>query len=484
MRLAPARTIRFSLLATLVLAGPATVAAEPWPAFHFSTGTSFNHTVAVADLNADGKLDVAIPNSQASKVTVLLGNGDGTLAPFTAWPTHAEPQDVLISELTGDGIPDLATADYTGNGVTVLRGLGDGTFAAGTLYPTGPGLVSLAAVDLNGDGRLELVASKESNHKLAVLPALVGGGFGAVIEVATPAFPHQVNVADFDHDGRADLAVASYGTGFASVHAGNGTLTPGAAASFAAGAAPAIGLTPADLDGDGDTDLVISNLNVPAVSVLLGRGDGTFAAPVSYPVDPRPRGMDAGDLDGDGVPDLVVATGYPDGDSVLTVYRGAGDGTLVDRDDIRLPYRAADCVLADMNGDGRRDIVCTGPQAGVVTVLLNPTATTGVPTGNPREADLELSLSPNPVRASLTLRFRVPEAGRLEIFDTAGRRVADLGSFEASAESRTATWDGADVRGGQAPPGLYLACFTRHPSLRGGTQRSPVLVRRFALLPR
>src|SRR5262245_48106096 len=61
---------------------PATSHALPWTAHHFSTGPSFNHTLAVGDLNGDGKLDVATPNSQASAVTVLLGNGDGTLASF------------------------------------------------------------------------------------------------------------------------------------------------------------------------------------------------------------------------------------------------------------------------------------------------------------------------------------------------------------------------------------------------------------------
>ncbi len=455
------------ILAALLLAAvPVAALAAPWTALHFSTGTSFNHTVAVGDLNGDGKPDVAIPNSLSSKVTVLLGNGDGTLAPFQAYATASEPQDVVIAELTGDSIPDLALPTYSGGGVTVLAGNGDGTFAAGVLHAAGPGLVSIVAVDLDGDLRLDLAASKESNHKLAVLPALAGGGFGSVIEVATAAFPHQINAADFDHDGLADLAVASYGTGTANRHPGTGTHTPGAASPFAAGGAPLVGLVPVDLNGDGDTDLIVSNVNAATLSVLLGNGDGTFASPVSYPVAPRPRGMDAGDLDGDGVPDVAVATGYPDGDSVITVYRGVGDGTLAPMDSLRLPYRAADLVIADMNGDGYRDIVVTGPQAGVVTVLLNPGATVGVGEVAPLRARLELGVYPNPVRGAATIRFRAPEGGRLEIFDTAGRRVADLGDVAPGDGWRVVKWGAEEVA--QVPRGVYVARLARGGEVRVG----------------
>jgi len=450
------KLLRLAAIVVLAGVGPEpSAAAISWPALHFSTGVSFNHTLAVGDLNGDGRRDVAVANSQASAVIVLLGNGNGTLAPFQSYPTFSEPQDVQMVDLTADGIPDLATPDYVAGGVTVLRGLGDGTFASRVAYPAGPGLISLTAADLNGDARIDLIASKESGSTIAVLPALPGGGFGTTIEVATGAIPHQIGAADFNHDGKPDVVVASNGAAAASLHLGNGTHTPGAATPFAAGPAP-IGLTIADLNGDGDADLLISNVNAATVSVLLGNGDGTFAPPVAYPTDPRPRGMDAGDLDGDGIPEVVIATGYPDGDSVLTVYRGVGDGTLDARDQFELPYRAADCVIADMNGDGRRDVVATGPQAGVVTVLRNPAGTVGVspPGASPRPLDLEIH--PNPVRGSATLRFRSHPgvAATLEIFDLTGRRVARLGSFHGGEQQ--IAWGGVRLDGTPAQSGIYL----------------------------
>lgn len=448
-----------ALLALCIHGGAVGAAEVAWPTLHFPTSAGFNHTLAVGDLDGDGRLDVATPNSVTSSVSVLLGNGDGTLAPFAAHAVFGDPQDVQMADVTGDGILDLATPDYSGSGITVLRGLGDGGFAPRVAYPAGSGLVSLAAVDLDGDGRRELAVSKEAGHKLAVLPALATGGFGAPVETDSGTLPHQLAAADFDRDGRFDLAVASLGAAAVSVHLGDGTHVPGTAVPFAVGMAP-VGLSVADLDLDGDADLVVSDVNAATVSVLLGEGDGTFAAAVGHPTDPRPRGMDAGDLDGDGVPELVVATGYPDGDSALVVYRGVGDGTLAFLARLDLPYRAVDCVIADMNHDGHRDLVATGPFAGVVSVLLNPAGVLDVPRGPAIATGLDLRVHPNPARGAVTFGLRSPAGARLEVFDLSGRRVADLGTVEGGVDRRAFTWRGETASGGRAAPGLYLARLT------------------------
>ncbi len=205
----------------------------------------------------------------------------------------------------------------------------------------------------------------------------------------------------------------------------------------------------------------MTNVNAGTLSVLLATGAGTFATAVTYPTDPRPRGMDAADLDGDGVPDVVCATGYPDGDSLLTVYRGLGNGSLQILDHLRLPYRAADCVIADMNGDGRRDIVTTGPLAGMITVLLNQGTVSVTDVGRPGLA-LDLTIQPMPARSAMTLRFRAPSGvgASLEIFDLAGRRVATLGNFAGGTELRSATWEGRRSTGERAQPGVYFARLT------------------------
>jgi len=118
--------------------------------------------VAVADLDQDGRLDLAVANNGANTVSVLLGHGDGTFAPRVDFATGEMPDGVRVGDLNGDGAPDLVVANYQvqfGGSVSVLPGRGDGTFAAETEYPTGWGPTTVALGDLNGDGKLDVVTS-------------------------------------------------------------------------------------------------------------------------------------------------------------------------------------------------------------------------------------------------------------------------------------------------------------------------------------
>src|SRR6266704_291405 len=97
------------------------------PFLSFDTGSRPN-TVAIADLNRDGKPDLVTANAGSATVSVLLGNGDGTFAAKTDFTTGSGPQSVAIGDLNGDARPDLAVADAAFNKVSVLLGNGDGTF--------------------------------------------------------------------------------------------------------------------------------------------------------------------------------------------------------------------------------------------------------------------------------------------------------------------------------------------------------------------
>lgn len=166
--------------------------------------------VAVADLNADGNVDVVTGNWDAGSVSVLLGNGNGTLR----WDAYTDDYavtnnassgllPVTVGDFTGDGILDVATG---GRPVCILTGLGDGGFR-----PVTPEYVdtaaALAAADFNGDGNLDVVTA----GPFGSLSALLGRGNGTL----TPPMDYSAGtrlsaaaVADFNGDGRPDVAAA------------------------------------------------------------------------------------------------------------------------------------------------------------------------------------------------------------------------------------------------------------------------------------
>jgi FG-GAP-like repeat len=128
------------------------------PAVAYSAGTLGRDFVTVGDFNGDGKLDIVATagsvNGFLGGVSVLLGKGDGTFASAVVYPTGVAPGSIAVADFNGDGRLDLAVANDTS--VSVLLGRGDGTFQAAVNYPARGQATGVASGDFNGDGKLDL----------------------------------------------------------------------------------------------------------------------------------------------------------------------------------------------------------------------------------------------------------------------------------------------------------------------------------------
>ena len=126
-------------------------------------------TVSIADLNSDGRPDVVTPNSGAatssSAISVLMGVGNGVLAPQTLYGSSLYSRSVAIADLDGDGRPDLTSA---GSSLCVLKGRGDGTFEPSTNF-IDDNLTSVVVGDFNGDGRPDVATASEGARTVIVL---------------------------------------------------------------------------------------------------------------------------------------------------------------------------------------------------------------------------------------------------------------------------------------------------------------------------
>jgi hypothetical protein len=245
---------------------------------HFSTNNFYTSSVALpsgvalADLDGDGKLDVVVADSNTSSVSVLPGMGDGTLDLTRAndYTAGSGPVSVAIGDVNGDGKLDLVTANSGGNNVSVLLGNGDATFGLATPYAAGTSPVSVALGDVNGDGKLDIVTANNGSNDVSVLLGDGIGGFGAAVPYAAGTSPTSVALGDFNKDGHTDLAVTNSNGVSVLLGAGDGTFTK--AHTYAADSGPA-SVAVGDLNGDTYADLAVANSAANNVTVLANTTD-------------------------------------------------------------------------------------------------------------------------------------------------------------------------------------------------------------------
>jgi hypothetical protein len=268
----------------------------------YGSGGYEANSVAVADVNGDGKPDLLMANYCASTncnpdglVGVLLGNGDGTFQAAVTYDSGGNTtRSVAVADVNGDGKPDLLvvnTAEYGAFGsVSVLLGNGDGTFQTAMTYSSGGWQASSVSVaDVNGDGKPDLLVANicvsSSNCNNGTVGVLLGNGDGtfqaAVASGSGGAYAESVAVGDVDGDGKPDLVVANFYAspgnpdGLVGVFLGNGDGTFQTAMTYSSGGLEATWVAIADVNADGKPDLLVandcsdSNCNNGSVGVLI-----------------------------------------------------------------------------------------------------------------------------------------------------------------------------------------------------------------------
>jgi hypothetical protein len=324
------------------LAQPASL---PGFALHPTLPAGFLPTsVATGDWNRDGKMDWVVSDGGSNDVWVYFGNGDGTAQlPKIIRLTGTAPTQVVAADLRKIGILDLIVAEADSQTIGVMLGNGDGTFQPEvSYYVPGPPL-SLAAGDVNKDGKVDLVVGIEGDTQAGPLATFLGDGTGKFgPPITTPGFE----------------PIA----GFATVQ-----------------------VVLKDLDGDGFPDVTLIDAGgLPGAHTYINRGDGTFKhAEFFFEADGNfilPTAVAVGDMDGDGCPDVVTVEGL----GLVRIFKGNCDGS-VQSISTAVPVGAGEApvsvALADMNGDGKLDVITGGAFFGVgagegeeatnlVTVLL------------------------------------------------------------------------------------------------------------------
>ena len=365
--------------------------------------------IAAVDLNGDGRPDLVAANyNNDNTISILLNSTAPTGARFSVGPrqdvylnNNSDANSVVVADINGDGIMDLLAADNFGGSVTVLLNEtlpGDANLSFGQrqTFSFGQILSTVAVADVNGDGRPDVVVTDREENCVWVLlnttpPGSSSVSFADPVSFATGAAPDSVAIADFNGDGKPDIVVNNPTTGGGGTtisvlvnSTASGALVPSFEAQQVIDVGDAGGrLAAADIDGDGRPDLLITNFSSDTVSLLLNRTSFganmvAFSSALTFAVGPRPGSIAVSDLNGDGKLDLIIADVKDNTFSILlnnsssplnpsfapqqifSVTAGLTSPTSI--------------AIADVDGDGKLDVVLTDAYSSAVDVLLNSTS--------------------------------------------------------------------------------------------------------------
>ncbi len=346
--------------------------------------------VAVADVDGDGRADVLTLAQYASsekaregRLIVHLQRMAGIFTTVQTAVAGVYPWRMAVADIDGDGALDVAVSDVDGSRgawLLIQDRANRGQFLPAREIASGFNGYDIAVADLNGDTFAD-IAVTSSDARLAILYQDPGhaGAFQPATSVPVPGTATMaVTAADIDGDGRVDLA-----TNFIRIES-DGTRNSVTGISLqqldgSMGAVRALalqhginvtGMTIADYDGDGYNDIFAyftpSTTSYRSTMEVLLQGPvaGSFAAPADTSMGDLNGEMDAvfADLDGDQRPDAAVVGFYPSGSPTevkANLHRftqsGAGEFALVSTTGLSID---ASCIAAaDLDGDGRNELV-------------------------------------------------------------------------------------------------------------------------------
>ena len=343
-------------------------------------------SVAIADINGDGKLDLAIGQAGVNSVAIFLGNGDGTFQNPSMVAASASVISVMLVDFNRDGKLDLAvnvlgSNPQTLNPIAIMLGDGKGNFTSFATLQPGGDAETMTSGDFNGDGIPDIATGNFQLQTVSILLGKGDGSFGAPTTYSVPYGPSEITVTDFNNDGIADILIGvggpdaigeSENSNLIGILLGNGNGTFQGASTFQVGGSVASFLAVADFNGDGNVDAIVGDQS-GAFDFFAGNGDGTFQPAVASTTQGSGPAA-VGDYNGDGRPDIALATS-----SGIQILLNNGGGTFQSP----LPVSSggtnpAGIVSADFNGDGKLDLAVANSgdqtnqsqvQAGNVAIL-------------------------------------------------------------------------------------------------------------------
>jgi len=392
--------------------------------------TPYPHSIVVADFDGDGHSDVAVTSYSDGGVQVFPHAGSGGMLHTNTFEspifihTGNNAFSVTIGDVNADGKPDLVVVNRLTDSnssatdtVSVLVNtatageLNSGSFAPKVDFPVGRTPIEAAVADMDQDGLADILVASFTPQTLGILKnvwqggAMDGTSFNSPVEYAVPGRAHGVVVRDLNADGKPDVVVPNYVGGPLSVF--ENQAIPGIidASTFSGRLDLPEGgnnAEVADLNGDGKPDLIVVNWQDSRLTVYENRSQGgslngdSFSGPLHLPPGGHPHKVRASDINGDQRADLVVVNESTD---LARVLQNQSSGGILSTEDfvaaVDLPtgFNPGGLALADLNQDGRPEVITGNSYGNSLSVFENAVPFLGPPLIVEQPKDLVIFVS-------------------------------------------------------------------------------------------